>query len=76
MLTPVVQQRRQSSAKLALHLESDADSAHWEALMRRNEAMRSLAYHTITSQPGVLTDPQGTEEVQAGMEAELVRHIC
>jgi len=71
-LTPVAQQSRQSSTKLALHLEDDADSAQWEALVRRNEAMRSLAYHTTTSQPGVVTDPQDTEEVEGGMEAELV----
>ena len=74
-LTPVTQQR--GSTKLALHLESDADSAHWEALVRRNEAMRSLAYHTtITSQPGMVTDPQGTQEVEGDLEAELVRQIC
>ena len=34
--------------------------------------MRSLAYHTTTSQPEVVTDPQEEEEVAAGMEAELV----
>ena len=71
-LTSVAQQRRHISTKLTLDLESDADSAHWEALVRQNEAMRSLAYHTITSQPGVVTDPQGEEEVEAGMEAEPV----
>ncbi len=42
MLRPVAQQRRHST-KLALQPEGDADSAHWEALVRRNEAMRSLA---------------------------------
>ena len=75
MLTPVAHQR-QSSTKLASHLEDYADSAHWEASVRWNEAMRSLAYHTTTSQPGVVTDSQGTEAVEAGMEAELVRQIC
>ncbi|KAL0048763.1 hypothetical protein WJX82_010433 [Trebouxia sp. C0006] len=70
MLTPVAHQR-QSSTKLASHLEVYADSAHWEASVRWNEAMRSLAYHTTTSQPGVVTDSQGTEAVEAGMEAEL-----
>ena len=71
-LTPEAQQRRQSATKLTLHLEDDADSAQWEALVRRNEAMRSLAYHTTTIQPGVVTDPQSTEEVEGGIEAELV----
>jgi hypothetical protein len=71
MLTPVPHQR-QSSTELASHLEDYADSAQWEALVRRNEAMRSLAYHTTTSQPEVVTDPQEEEEVAAGMEAELV----
>ena len=71
-LTPVAQQRRHISTKLTLDLESDADSAQWEALVRRNEATRSLAYHTTTSQPGAVTHPQDTEEVEAGMEAELV----
>ena len=71
MLTPVPHQR-QSFTELASHLEDYADSAQWEALVRRNEAMRSLAYHTTTSQPEVVTDPQEEEEVAAGMEAELV----
>ncbi len=68
MLTPVAHQR-QSSTKLAAHLEVYADSAQ---SVRWNEAMRSLAYHTTTSQPEVVTDPQEEEEVAAGMEAELV----
>ena len=62
MLIPVAQQRRQSSTILALHLKGNADSADWESLVCRNEAMRSLAYHT-TSQPGAITHPQGTKEV-------------
>ncbi|DBA76316.1 TPA: hypothetical protein ACH3X1_010029 [Trebouxia sp. C0004] len=70
MLTPVAQQMRQSSTNLALHLEGNADSAQWEALMRRNEATRSLGYHT-TSQPEVVTHPQGTQEVEGVMEVEL-----
>ena len=71
-LTPVPQQRRQSATKLTLHPEDDTDSTQWEALVRHNEAMRSLGYYTTSSQPGVVTDPEGTEEVERGMEAELV----
>ncbi len=73
MLIPTVQQRKHFT-KPALHLEGDADSAQREALVLQNEAKRSLGYHT-TSQPGVVTHPQDTQEVEAGMEAELVRQI-
>ena len=66
--TPVAQRRRQSATNLALHLEGDAESIQWEALVRHNEAMRSMGYHTTTSQPGVVTDHQGTEEVEGGLE--------